>query len=241
VSARFTVAVVTLASIVAAAAVADEASPLDLEGVAGPRLLPPTAAPLVASPALRLVWMDPTGVGVGVEAVARDETRSLLRKMGATVSWRRGEKSELANPGEVRVILLDRTAGSSGKPVLGATPPRFDVAPFVWVHVPGVRAVIGLDPRGSAFAMPPPASRAQAIALGRVGAHERVHALAPSVPHGTGLMSASLTYRQLTAPSIPVETEVGLAVQAALRGDPLGPRPDTGVLASATAPDGLVR
>jgi len=240
-SARFTVAVVTLASIVAAAAGADEASPLDLEGVAGPRVLPSTAAPLVASPALRLVWMDPTGVGVGVEAVARDETRSLLRKMGATVSWRRGDTRELALPGEVRVILLDRTADNSGKPVLGATPPRFDVAPFVWVHVPNVRAVIGLDPRGSAFAMPPPASRALAIALGRVVAHELVHALAPSVPHGTGLMSASLTYRQLTAPSIPVETEVGLAVQAALRGDPLGPRPDTGVLASATAPDGLVR
>jgi len=241
VSARFTLAVVTLASIVAAAAAAEEASPLDLEGVAGPRVLPPSAAPLVVSPALRLVWMDPTGVGFRAEAGARDEARSLLRKMGATVSWRRGEKGELANPGEVRVILLDRTADSSGKPVLGATPPRFDVAPFVWVHVPSVRAAIGLEPRGSAFTMPPPASRALAIALGRVVAHELVHALAPSVPHGTGLMSASLTYRQLTAPSIPVETEVGLAVQAALRGDPLGPRPDTGVLAAATAPEGLVR
>jgi hypothetical protein len=190
---------------------------------------------------LRLVWLDPTGVGVGAEAVARDEARSLLRKMGATVSWRRGDTRELAVPGEVRVILLDRTADNSGMPVLGATPPRFDVAPFVWVHVPNVRAVIGLDPRGSPVTMPPPASRALAIALGRVVAHELVHALAPSVPHGRGLMSASLTYRQLTAPSISVETEVGLAVQAALRGDPLGPRPDTGVLAAATAPEGLVR
>jgi hypothetical protein len=89
--------------------------------------------------------------------------------------------------------------------------------------------------------MAPPASRALAIALGRVVAHEVVHALAPSVPHGTGLMSALLTCRQLTAPSIPFETEVGLAVQAALRGDPLGPSPDTGVLASATAPEGHVR
>ena len=240
-STRHAVAVVTLASMVAAAA-ADEAGPLDLEGVVGPRVLSPSSAPLVASPALRLVWLDPTGVGVGVEAVARDEARSLLRKMGATVSWRRGDAGELARPGEVRVILLDRTADNlSGKPVLGATPPRFDVAPFVWVHVPNVRAVIGLDPRGFAFTMPPPASRALAIALGRVVAHELVHALAPSVPHGTGLMSVSLTYRQLTASSIPFETEVGLAVQAALRGDPLGPRPDTGVLAAATAPEGLVR
>ena len=39
------------------------------------------------------------------------------------------------------------------------------------------------------------ASRDLSLALGRVVAHELVHALAPSVPHGTGLMSASLSYR----------------------------------------------
>jgi len=214
---------------------------MDLEHGVGSRVPPPAAAPPVPSSSLRLVWMDPTGVGVGAEAVARDEARSLLRKMGATVSWRRGDAGERARPGEVRVILLDRTTESSGKAVLGATPPRFGVAPLVWVHVPSVRAAIGLEPRGPVFVMAPPASRALAIALGRVVAHELVHALAPSVPHGTGLMSAALTYRQLTAPSIPFETEVGLAVQAALRGDPPGPRPETGVLAAAPATEGLVR
>ncbi|HYN05210.1 MAG TPA: hypothetical protein VE359_22365, partial [Vicinamibacteria bacterium] len=196
-SRRFAVAVVTLASIVAAAATADEAYLLDLEGVVGASVRPPAAATLAASPVLRLVWVDPTGIGVGAEAAALAEARSLLRKMGATVSWRRGDASELARPGEVRVILLDRTATSFGKAVLGATPPRFEVAPFVWVHVPSVRGVIGLDPRGSVFALSPAASRALAIALGRVVAHELVHALAPSVPHGTGLMSATLTTRQL--------------------------------------------
>ena len=90
-STRLAVAVVTLASIVAAAATADEAYLLDLESVVGARVPPPAAAPLAASPVLRLVWVDPTGVGVGAEAVARDEARSLLRKMGATVSWRRGD------------------------------------------------------------------------------------------------------------------------------------------------------
>jgi len=241
VSTRFAIAVVALASIVAAAAAAEEASPMDLEGFVGSRVLPPSAPPLAAPPALRLVWMDPTGVGVGAEAAARDEARSLLRKMGATVTWRRGDAGELASPGEVRVILLDRSADSSGKAVLGATPPRFEVAPFVWVHVPCVRAVIGLDPRGPAFTMSAPASRSLAIAIGRVVAHELVHALAPSVPHGTGLMSATLTRRQLTDPGLRVDTEVGLAVQAALRGDPSAPRPDTGVLAAATAPVELVR
>lgn len=239
-STRFAVAVVTLASIVAAAAAADEAYLLDLEGVVGARVRPP-AAPLAASPVLRLVWVDPTGVGVGAEAVARDEASSLLRKMGATVSWRRGDAGEPARPGEVRVILLDRTTESSGKAVLGATPPLFEGAPFVWVHVRSVRAVIGLDPRGSVLTLSLPASRALAIALGRVVAHELVHALAPSVPHGTGLMSSGLTTSQLTSPSIPFEPEVGLAIQAALRGDPLGPRPDAGVLAASTATEDPVR
>ena len=239
-STRFTVVVVTLASIVATVAAAEDAGPMGLERVVGPRVASPSS-PLAASPVLRLVWLDPTGIGVGAEAGARDEARSLLRKMGATVTWRRGHAGELSRPGEIRVILLDRTAVESGKPLLGATPPRFDGDPFVWVHVRSVRAVIGLDPRGSAFTMPPPASRALAIALGRVVAHEVVHALAPSVPHGTGLMSASLSYRQLTATRIHFDAEVGLAVQAALRGDPLGPRSDTGVLAAATGTENLVR
>jgi len=54
-------------------------------------------------------------------------------------------------------------------------------------------------------------------------------------------MSASLSYRQLTATRIHFDAEVGLAVQAALRGDPLGPRSDTGVLAAATGTENLVR
>ena len=82
------------------------------------------------------------------------------------------------------------------------------------MHVRSVRAVIGLDARGPAFTMVAAASRDLSLALGRVVAHELVHALAPSVPHGTGLMSAMLSYRQLTASSIPFDAEVGLAVQA---------------------------
>ena len=240
-STRFAVAVVTLASIAAAVATADEAYLLDIESVVGARLRPAPSAPLAASPVLRLVWVDPIGIGVGAEAGARDEARSLLQKMGATVTWRRGDAGELARPGEVRVILLDRTVAQSGKPVLGATPPRFDGAPFVWVHVRSVRAVIGLDARGPAFTMVAAASRDLSIALGRVVAHELVHALAPSVPHGTGLMSAMLSYRQLTASSIPFDAEVGLAVRAALRGDPPGSPPETGVFAAATGTENLVR
>ena len=240
-STRYAIAVAALASTVAAVAAAGEVGPVHLEGALGSRVPPPTAAPLASPSVLRLVWLDPAGVGVGAEPAARDEIRSLLVKMGATVSWRHGHAGEPDRPGEVRVILLDRAAANSGKAILGATPSRFEIAPFVWVHVPSVCAVIGLDPRRSGFGMPLPESRVLAIALGRVVAHELVHALAPSVPHGTGLMSAELTRRQLTASSIPFDAEVGMAVQAALRGDPFGPRPDTGALTVTTASEELAR
>jgi len=135
----------------------------------------------------------------------------------------------------VRVILLDRGADQApGIPVLGATPSHFEGAPFVWVHVPNVRAAAGLRPAGSGFA-DPLSARALGIALGRIVAHELVHALAPSVPHGTGLMSGKLTCRQLTAATLPVDPEVGLTVQAALRGEPSLPRAVTTTLAAATA------
>jgi hypothetical protein len=228
-------AVVALASIAVSSAAA-ERPPLDVEGSPGARALAPLEAPAGAPPALRLVWTDPAGIAVGVDALARDEARSVLRRMGVAVSWRRSPAGEATRPGEVRVILLDR--GALRGPlthVLGATPSRFAAAPFVWVHVPSVRAVMGLSPQGLAVALGPPAARGLAIALGRVVAHEVVHALAASVPHGTGLMSATLSRRQLVAANLPVDPEVGLAVRAALRGEPSLPRADPGVLVAATA------
>ena len=76
------------------------------------------------------------------------------------------------------------------------------------------------------------------VAIGRVIAHEVVHAVAPSVPHGTGLTAANLTRSQLRAPTIAVEAEVALAVQASLRGSPVFAPAATGVLAAqAEVPD----
>lgn len=235
-SKRNVVAVVALASVVGSAALAEDASPLDLEGLVAPRGLAPTKEAKTLSPGVRLVWTDPAGAAVGLEAWARRESEDLLRMMGVSSSWRRGRAGELSREGEVRIILLDRHAAREpGVPVLGATPQTFAVSPFVWVHLPGVRSAIGLRARQGGALLDPPDARALGLAVGRVIAHELVHALAPSVAHGTGLMSASLSRRQLTAQSLPIDAEVGLAVQAALRGDVPLPRPETGVLSAATA------
>lgn len=233
---RNVVAVVALASIAGSAARAEDASALDLAGPVAPRALAPTMEAKPLPPVVRLVWTDPAGVALGLEAWSRREAEGLLRRMGVSSAWRRGEASELARAEEVRIILLDRSAAREpGVPVLGATPQSFGVAPFVWVHLPGVRSAIGLRDGRAAARLDLPDARALGIAVGRVIAHEVVHALAPSVSHGTGLMSASLGRRQLTAPGLPIDAEVGLAMQAALRGDVPFPRPETGVLADATA------
>lgn len=232
-STRFSVAVVALAWIVGPA-VAEGLEPFDIEGILSPRLLGP--APAAADPlSPRLVWVDPTGAAVGIDGAAREEAASLLRKMGISVSWRRASPGEPAQGGEVRVILLDRGGvGASGMPILGATPTRVEAAPFVWVHVPNVRAVMGIRPQGPLATVELPALRALGMALGRVVAHEVVHVLAPSVPHGTGgLMSEALTRRELFATRLPMDPEVGQAVRAALRKEPLPPA-GAGVLAATT-------
>jgi DNA-binding HxlR family transcriptional regulator len=216
VSKRFAVSFMALVSLAASAARAGDAVPADIETWLAPGL--PLAASPASLPGLRLVWIDPTGAAIGVDGPSRAEAEGLLRAMGLRVSWRRGEKNEESRAGEVRVILLDRAAARDRwTPVLGATPPGSEGAPLVWVHVPGVRTAIGLPAGAPVAALPPSSVRALGLALGRVVAHETVHAVAPGVRHGAGLMSARLTSRQLTEATIRVELDVSLAVQAALR------------------------
>ena len=194
-----------------------------------------------AVPVLSLVWFDPSDIASGSEVVARAEAATLLTRMGATVSWRRSQAGDVMRRDEVWIVLVG--AGpppASDSVVLGATRRTDSVAPVVWIRLPNVRAAVGIPPGGSLVGLPLAEVRPFAVALGRVIAHEVVHALVPSIPHGTGLMSGNLTRRQLTAASIPVEPEVALAFQTALqrdsRGDPEWTPSGTGVLAAEARP-----
>ncbi len=194
-----------------------------------------SAAPV---PVLHLVWVDPTDIATGSELAARAEADTLLSRMGVTVSWRRGTAGEQMRRGEVWVILVGEGPESrSDRVVMGATK-HGAVAPAIWVRVPNIRRALGA-PRGpSLFGLAGFERRLVSVAIGRVIAHEVVHAVAPSVPHGTGLTAANLTRSQLRAPTIAVEAEVALAVQASLRGSPVFAPAATGVLAAqAEVPD----
>jgi hypothetical protein len=189
-------------------------------------------SPQVAVAVLRLVWFDPTDIASGTEPMARAEAAAVLTRMGATVSWRRSSSPEVIANGEVWVTLLDAGPQTdSASRVLGATRQGASVASVVWIRVPNVRAALGISRNRSVEALTPIERYRLAVALGRVVAHEVVHARVPSVPHGTGLMSGTITRRQLTAPSISFEPEVAFALQAALRGDPVFASPaEPGVL-----------
>jgi hypothetical protein len=220
-----------------------------LEGLVSPRaalaVLSLAAVPVAAEidtapavPVLHLVWVDPTDVATGSELVARAEAETLLSRMGVTVSWRRGTPGEQMQRGEIWVILVGESPESrSDSVVLGATK-RGAVCPAVWVRVPNVRRALGVARGPSLFGLAGFERRLVSVAIGRVIAHEVVHVVAPSVPHGTGLTAANLTRSQLRAPTIAVEAEVALAVQASLRGSPVFALAATGVLAAqAEVPD----
>jgi hypothetical protein len=200
--------------------------------VSGSPAVTPALVPAASAvPAARLVWLDPASAVTGAEALVRPEVGRLLRSMGVTTTWRRGEPHELARPGELRVIFLDRGAERAHHPVLGATPSSFQGERFVWVHVPSVRAATGLSTRGSGLNLEFHSARRLGIALARVIAHEVVHALAPELPHGSGLMSARLDHGMLTAATIAIDPQVGLAVRTALGGGLSAPRPAQAILA----------
>ncbi len=181
--------------------------------------------------ALRLAWLDPADVAGRCGAGARQEAVRVFKAMGIPATWRRADAGEPTRAGEIRVILLDRGAvNGRHATVLGSTPTHFESAPFVWVHVPSVRGALGLAGSDRAL-LDLRDGYSLGVALGRVIAHEVVHALAPGVAHGEGLMASRLTRRDLTASSVPVAAEVISAVHNALAGVPDSPRLGSGLLA----------
>jgi hypothetical protein len=181
-------------------------------------------------PVLRLVWLDPAGVAAGTELAARAEVSSLLARTGVIASWRRAGPEEIRRHDEVWIVLLGEAPVAPGAAVLGATYERHAVAPVAWVRVPNVRSAVGVPRSGSLLGAD---LHLVAVALGRVIAHEVVHAVVPSVVHGGGLMAKSLDRCRLTGSSIAIDPQTALALRAALRGDPMPAAAEAGELAEA--------
>ncbi len=108
-----------------------------------------------------------------------------------------------------------------------------------WVSVPEVAGTLGLDARPGSWW--PQQRQALARAIGRVAAHEIVHALAPQREHAaTGLMSAALGRGELTRTRIAVDPLTRSVVLDAVAQRQPPPRSSPSLAACACPTNGAV-
>jgi len=148
-------------------------------------------------PLLRLVWVDPTSAAPFAYAGMSREVRSILGAAGVDAVWDKSLKGPI-DAGEMAVILLDAEPARVGlRPHVMGCVAKGDGRSALWVNLTAVARTLGLDARfRTAWSG---RERLQvATALGRVVAHEIVHALAPQLPHAKlGLLSATLSRAHL--------------------------------------------
>jgi hypothetical protein len=148
------------------------------------------------APALRVLLFDPTKA-LSPESIAAmgDELRGIFRDLEVDLAFAvAGDEEtigESARP-EVPVIVLptDPLPHRRNRKVLGLVMRDQKPSRAIWSFLDSLHWTLGSEAR-----MPsaPGAAEALGVALGRVVAHEIVHAIAPDEPHArSGLMSHSL-------------------------------------------------
>lgn len=172
----------------------------------------PTRAQTVRLPAagFDLVGLSP----LTVEAMTR-ELNDLLAVAGVRLEWHWPHPGTQTAPDELSVIFLKSPGRGSvaGHPVLGTTATgQSGLSPVVWVYWPSVVGALGLraDSRRDFLA-----GRGLGVAIGRVVAHELVHALAPELPHGSGLMAPAFRPDTLRGPPLALDVRSAAALNAA--------------------------
>jgi hypothetical protein len=211
----------------AIAAAALNATPADLPFGFTP---PPTTAPLPASPPrITLVWFDllrelPTG-----SHDVADEVRAIFAELGIEVTWRQGEPGTSyggTRELEIAVIALaeDPSPTRRSRTILGLVQREPRPTRTVWAFMGNIKRAVGHDPE-AAREVHPVEQRLLARAVGRVIAHEVVHAVAPEHPHDRrGLMRHALSRTLLVGVRAPLGDDCARAVRAGVAAWQ-GPRP----------------
>jgi hypothetical protein len=171
--------------------------------------------PAPRPPALQLLWFDPAEAlpGPATDALA-EEVRTIFRGLGVEVAFRVAAPGATYGDGpipEVPIILLRDDPIVERRPsrVLGLVVRHQAPSRAVWAFLDNVRWTLGEDPHER-----PVAGRARDLgtALGRVVAHEVIHAIAPGEPHSKdGLMSHSMNRGFLLGKDAPLEARCGRA------------------------------
>jgi len=171
------------------------------------------------APRLRLVWIDVLGSAPYAFQNAARETSAILAAAGVQAAWTLGDASTVTSGDELKIVMMAGTANGARLPehVMGGTH-RDAASHTTWIYLSNVLWALGLEEKGSRR-LSVQEEEQVARALGRVVAHEIVHAVAPDVPHSPhGLMAGKLGRSYLLQARAALAPAEQTAFRAALEG-----------------------
>jgi hypothetical protein len=154
---------------------------------------PAAAAETEWAPRLQLVWIDVLGSAPYAFQGAARETSAILADAGVEAAWTLGDASTVTSADELKIVLMPGTTKGARLPehVMGGTR-RGARSHTTWIYLSNVLWALGLQEK-AARRLSVQEQEQVARALGRVAAHEIVHAVAPDLPHSAhGLMAGKL-------------------------------------------------
>lgn len=150
------------------------------------------------SPDIAFLWCDASRLERNVKRVEK-EVRSTFSEMEVEVEWWENEEDFSASsaPIQLRVVMLQSEPHGPGwnlSPNVMGTVVRAgnETIESLYIFYPNLMRHLGLNP-GSGRTLAPGVRRDLARALGRVIAHEAIHAVVPSLSHAEeGLLDDQL-------------------------------------------------
>jgi hypothetical protein len=149
------------------------------------------------------------------------EVESIFEATGVDIRWKLPGKPTLPLESDVNVVLIPSDPGGPGwqlpSDAMGACVYDNGKKQSVYIFAKNVMRAIRLNPHEDRI-LSLLERRSLSRALGRVLAHEVVHAVAPSLQHSPeGLMSEGLDIRFLTKKRIRISADSGTAFVSGLR------------------------
>jgi hypothetical protein len=174
------------------------------------------ASAAAEAPRLDLVWVDPTSIAGGTFPALAAESRALLAKTGAEVTWTAAPYGAVVGPESLVVIAVPTysTEANRDRHVMGSTRATADGPLAVWIFPDQVAWALGLD-LSLRHGWGERAEMEFARALARVASHEIVHALGVTTHSSGGLMAARLDRDALTASVLRIDRATLASIRVA--------------------------
>ena len=166
------------------------------------------------APRLRLVWIDVLDSAPYAFKGAAREASAILADAGVVATWTLGDSSTMTTADELKVVLMAGVANGARLPehVMGGTRGGSQ-SHTTWIYLSNVLWALGLKPEPTRR-LSRQEEEQVARALGRVVAHEVVHAVVPDLVHSPGGLMAEKLGREFL---IQARAFLGPAEQKALR------------------------